>query len=76
MRVHHKIILKRAGVLIEIKDLTFAEKGVPRGKCRFRKVEEMITGNDGEIRGVRVKVVEKGEVVVPDRSNSTKPVTT
>ena len=60
--MHHKIILSRAGVLIEMKGLvTFAEGRVPRGKCRLRKVEEMITGNDGEIRRVRVKVLTKKE---------------
>ena len=44
-------------MLIELKSLvTFAKEEVPRGKCRLRKVEEMIAGNDGEISGVRVKV--------------------
>lgn len=57
LRIHHKIILPRAGVLIEMKDLvTFAEEGVPRGKWRLQKVEEMIIENDGKITEVRVKV--------------------
>ena len=44
-------------MLIETKNIvTFPKEGVPRGKCGLRKVEEMIAGNDGEIRGVGVKV--------------------
>ena len=38
-----------------------AEEGVPRGKWRLGRVEELITGNDGETRGAKEKVLPKGE---------------
>ena len=60
LREHHKRNLPRCGTVIEMEDVvTVAEEGVSRGKWRLGKVEELITGNDGETRGAKVKVLTK-----------------
>ena len=60
LREHHKRNVTKGGAIVEIGDIvTVAEEGVSRGKWRLGKVEELITGKDGEIRGANVKVLTK-----------------
>ena len=40
--------------------MTVYDEGHPRGLWRLGRIEELILGADGKIRGVRVKVVSKG----------------
>ena len=52
--------MTKSGAIVEVGDIvTVAEEGVSRGKWRLGKVEELITGKDGEIRGAKVKVLTK-----------------
>jgi len=60
LREHHKRNVTKGGAIVEIGDIvTVAEEGVSLGKWRLGKVEELITGKDGEIRGANVKVLTK-----------------
>lgn len=60
LREHHKRNLPRGGTVTEMEDVvTVAEEGVSHGKWRLGKVEELITGKDGETRGAKVKMLTK-----------------
>ena len=41
--------------------VTVVDEGVSRGRWRLGKVEELITGKDGETRGAKAKVLTKNE---------------
>ena len=56
LREHHKRNVTKGGAIVEIGDIvTVAEEGVSRGKCRLGRVEELITGKGGEIRGAKLE---------------------
>ena len=60
LREHHKRNVTKGGAIVEIGYMVIvAEEGVSREKWRLGKVEELITGKDGEIRGAKVKVLTK-----------------
>ena len=60
LREHHKRNVTKGGAIVEIGDMvSVTVEGVSRGKWRLGKVEELITGKDGEIRGAKVKVLTK-----------------
>ena len=60
LREHHKRNVTKGGAVVETGDIvTVAKEGVSRGKWRLGKVEELITGKDGEIRVAKVKVLTK-----------------
>lgn len=59
-REHHRRNLPRGSTVVQVGNMvTVAEEGVSRGKWRLAKVEEFITGKDGETRGAKVKVLTK-----------------
>ena len=60
LREHHRRNLPKGSTVVQVGDMvTVAEEGVSRGKWRLGKVEELITGKDGETRGAKVKVLTK-----------------
>ena len=60
LREHHRRNLPGGSTVVQVGDMvTVAKEGVSRGKWRLGKVEELITGKDGETRGAKIKVLTK-----------------